>query len=391
MTGDLGFTTRALRAEVDAVKQRPLSPPIHQSATFAFDDIDEFAAVGGSKISGGYLYSRWANPTVDALARAVASLEGAEATMCSASGMASIHATLITLLRAGDHAVVANPLYGGTHSMFAHMLPRAGVEATYRDVRDLDGIEAAFTDRTKVLYAETLGNPTLKVADLARLSSIARARGVTFVVDATFTPPSILRALEHGADLSIHSATKYLGGHADVTAGVVSGARELVDRIRFTQIDAGAILAPFEAWLIARSLATLALRVDRICANALALAEALEAHPAVERVHYPGLPSHPDHALASSLLGNRAGGMLSFEVAGGVEAGRRFLERVRIASPAASLGGTKTLVVHPPTVTHTQLTADERRAVGIADGLIRVSVGIEDLADLMADFDRALA
>lgn len=388
----LGFTTRAVRGAKRAaeVRQRPLSPPIHQAATFAFEDMDEFAAVGQTKISGGYLYSRWANPTVDGLAETVASLEGAEATACFSSGMAAIHGVLVTLLGAGDHVVAATPLYGGTHALLAKVLPRLGVHATLVDVTDHDAVEAAFTERTRVLYAETIGNPSLPVADLDALAAIARAHGATFVVDATFTPPSILRPVEHGVDVSIHSATKYIGGHADVTAGVASGDAETIARIRHMQIDVGGILAPFEAWLCARGIQTLALRMDRICTNALAVARALEANPAVRRMIYPGLESHPQHALAAKLLGDRFGGMTGFEV-DGLGAGRQVLERVRITSPAASLGGTSTLIVHPASITHTQLSPEQRAAAGITDGLIRLSVGIEDADDLIADLEQALA
>lgn len=387
----LGFTTRAVQRakEVVDVPQRPIAPPVYQTATFAFDDVEDFADVARRKIEGGYLYSRWANPTTDALARTLADLEGAEAGACFASGMGAIHTTLATLLEAGDHVVSAAQIYGGTFGIMSKILPRAGVRSTLVDVADLDAVEAAFTAETKVLYAETIGNPTLPVADLDALAAIARAQGATFVVDATFTPPSMLRPLEHGVDISIHAATKYLGGHGDVTAGIVTGDAERIAEIRHTSIDLGAILAPFEAWLTLRGVQTLALRMDRICRNTAILARALEAHPAVRRVLYPGLASHPQHGLAVKLLGDRFGGMLTFEVAG-FDEGRRFLERVRIASRAASLGGTATLVVHPPSVTHTQLTAEQRVAAGISDGMIRVAVGIEDPEDLIADFDQAL-
>ena len=387
----LGFTTRAVRGakQTDDVAQRPLAPPLYQAATFAFDDVDDFAEVARRKIDGGYLYSRWANPTTDALARTIASLEGAEAGACFASGMGAIHTTLASLLEAGDHVVAATQLYGGTFALMSKMLPRAGIEATLVDVTDHDALERAFTDRTKVLYAETIGNPTLPVADLEGLAAMARAHDATFVVDATFTPPCMLRPLEHGVDLVIHSATKYLSGHGDVTAGVVTGDAERIAAVRHTSIDLGAILAPFEAWLTLRGVQTLALRVDRISDNAASLARALESHASVHRVLYPGLTSHPQHGLAVKLLGDRFGGMLAFEV-DGFEAGRRFLERVRIASRAASLGGTATLVLHPASVTHTQLTSEQRAAAGLSDGMIRVSVGIEDPVDLIADFDRAL-
>lgn len=388
-----GFTTRAVGTwrYDERVEQLPAAPPIYQAATFIFDDVDEFAAVGKTKISGGYLYSRWANPTVEALARTVASLEGAEATACFSSGMAAITNTLLAFLDHGDHVVAQRMLYGGTHSTFQHILPRWGITTTVVDPGDLRGYERAMTDRTKIVYAETIANPTMAVADLDALRAIAHEHGARLVVDATFTSPYLLRVLDHGVDLAIHSTTKYLGGHHDVTGGVVSGRREDVERIRMLQIDLGGIAPPFEAWLTLRGIQTLALRMERVSENALALARFLEAHPRVERVWYPGLPSHPDHGLAKRLMGERFAGMLAFEARGGFEAGRRFLQRIRVAVAAASLGGTKTLVVHPPSVTHTQYTAEERAAAGITEGMLRVSVGIEDVADVIADFEQALA
>jgi len=387
-----GFSTRAVEGwrRVSDVSQHPASPPIYQSATFVFDDMDDFATVAGSKIEGGYLYSRWANPTVDALASLIASLEGASAAACFSSGMGAISSTLFSLVKNGDHVVAASQLYGGTHGLFNSALARAGVSVTTADVSDHHAIDGAFTPATRVLYCETIGNPTMTVADLPALAAIARAHDATFVVDSTFTPPVMLRPLEHGADLVCHSATKYLGGHSDVTAGVVCGDAARIAAIRHLSIDTGGGLAPFDAWLVARGVQTLALRVERICSNALALARALEENPHVQSVLYPGLESSPDHALARKLLGDRFGGMLAFDV-GDMASGRRFLERVRVAAAAASLGGTKTLVVHPASVTHTQLTPEQRAEIGITDGMVRVSVGIEDVDDLFADFDQALS
>lgn len=393
MSEDLGFTTRALNpgGEPDELRSDPLSPPIYQSATFAFDDMEHFAAVAKTKVSGGYLYSRWANPTVDHLARVVATLEGAEAAACFASGMGAINGVLGALTAGGDHVVGASQLYGGTHSLMAKMLPRGGVSTTLVDITDHAAVASAFRPETKVLYCETIGNPTLPVADVEALSGIAHEHGVPLVVDATFTPPNLLQPLAHGADVSVHSATKYLGGHSDVTAGVVSSSRETVERVRMHAIDTGPVLAPLEAWLTARGIQTLALRVDRICSSALALARMFEAHDAVERVHYPKLESHPQYELARKLLPRGGGGMLAIEVVGGVEAGRRVMERLRIARPAASLGSSHTLVVHPASVTHTQLSRVQREELGITDGLLRVSVGIEDEDDLIADFEQALS
>jgi cystathionine beta-lyase/cystathionine gamma-synthase len=388
-----GFTTRAVHAgrPKEPLLEEPASVPIYQSAPFIFSDMEQFAAVGKAKTSGGYLYSRWANPTVDALTRTIASLEGAEASAAFASGMGAIHGTVASCVKAGEHVVSARQIYGGTFGLFSEILPRTGVDVTFADVTDRDAIASSFRDTTRVLYFETIGNPTLPVADVDALAEIAHARQAVVIVDATITTPYLLSVVQHGVDLVVHSATKYLGGHSDVTAGVVSGNSEAIERIRHHGIDYGGVLAPMEAWLTIRGVQTMALRMDRICSNALALATALDGHPGVESVTYPGLPSHPQHDLATKLLPRGFGGMLTVEVAGGIPAGRRVLERVRLASPAASLGGTKTLIVHPASITHTQLSREEREAIGITDGLLRVSVGIEDPEDLITDFLEALS
>ena len=388
-----GFTTRAVsawRAVTHPEGSRPVTPPIYQAATWAFDDLDHFADVGRRKIEGGYLYTRWANPTTDAVAETIASLEGTDAAACFGSGMAAINAAIRAFVSAGDHVVSSSQLYGGTHGLFGSVLPRAGVISTRVDVHDLAAIEKAFTPETKMLYFETIGNPTVDVADVEALAAIARERGVLLVADATFSPPSMFRPAEHGVDLVVHSATKYLAGHSDVTAGVVSGRADLIAKVRLEGIETGAVLAPFESWLLGRGLQTLALRTDRICDSALAVAKFLEGHAKVSRVFYPGLPSHRDHDLAKRLFGDRFGGMIAFDV-GTSDAGRSLLERLEVIAPAASLGGTKSLIVHPASITHTQLTRDEREAYGITDGMIRLSVGIEDIDDLVDDLDGALA
>jgi methionine-gamma-lyase len=390
---DRGFTTRAVHASRagEPVIEEPASVPIYQAAPFIFSDMEQFAAVGKAKISGGYLYTRWGNPTVDALARTIASLEGAEESACFASGMGAIHASVASRAQAGEHMVTARQIYGGTYGLFHEYLPRTGIEVTFVDITDLDAVAAAFRDTTRVLFFETIGNPTLPVAEVDALVAMGRERGATVIVDATFTTPYLFDAVSRGVDLVVHSATKYLGGHSDVTAGVVSGTSESIATIRHLGIDYGGCLAPLDAWLTIRGIQTLALRMDRICANALAVAQHLEGLPGVERVTYPGLASHPQAALARAQFTRGFGGMLTFEVAGGVAAGRRVLERVRLASPAASLGGTKTLIVHPASITHTQLSREEREAAGITDGLIRLSVGIEDAEDLISDLTQALS
>jgi methionine-gamma-lyase len=390
---DRGFTTRSVHVGRmnEPVVEEAGAVPIYQAAPFIFSDMERFAAVGKSKISGGYLYSRWANPTVDALARTIASLERAEASAAFASGMGAIHATVASSVRSGEHVVSARQIYGGTFGLFNEIMPRTGVDVSFVDITDHVEVAAAFRDTTRVLYFETIGNPTLPVADVEALAAIAHEHGATVIVDATFTTPYLFTALEHGVDLAVHSATKYLGGHSDVTAGVVSGTAEAIGRIRHLGIDYGGTLAPFEAWLTQRGVQTLSLRMERICVNALAVATALGQHSSVERVRYPGLSSHPQHELAKRQFPRGAGGMLTIEVAGGIPAGRRVLERVRVASAAASLGGTKTLILHPASITHTQVPREAREAIGITDGLLRISIGIEDQEDLIADFVEALS
>jgi len=389
-----GFTTRAVHTwrEAEPIRQEPAAVPLYQTAPFVFHDMEEFAAIGKSRISGGYLYTRWGNPTVDAFASTVASLEGAEAAAGFASGMGAIHATLASLVRSGDRILSAKQIYGGTYGLFHDVFARGGVEVDLVDITHLDAVAAGFRPETRVLYFEVIGNPALAVADVDALVALAREHeDVAVVIDGTFTPPYLYRPIEHGVDLVVHSATKYIGGHNDVTAGVVSGSAEAIAAVRNIGIEMGGVLAPFEAWLGLRGLQTLALRVDRVCANAMTVAAALERHSGVERVIYPGLPSHPQHELAAKQLPKGFGGMLACEVSGGIEAGRRAMERVRVFSAAASLGGTKSLIVHPASVTHSQLTREAREASGVTDGLMRLSIGIEDPEDLVADLDRAFS
>lgn len=364
--------------------------PIHQSATFLFDDIDHFAEVGHLKTSGGFLYSRWANPSVSAMQQVIASLEGAEASLGFASGMAAITTTILALAHGGD-LVIASQLYGGTFSAMTTLAARAGIGVTFVDMTDPAAARAAITDRTKLLYCETMSNPAMRIADLDAWSQVSRDAGIPFAIDATFTPPVLLRPIDHGVDLVLHSTTKYLGGHSDHLGGVVSGSAGIIDVIHRQQIDLGGTMAPFEAFLLARGIQTLDLRMDRHSANALRVATWLEQHPAVGSVKYPGLASHPDHELARKLLGDRFSGMLAVELRGGRDAGRRAMERVELFGRAASLGGTKSLIVHPVSVTHTQLNAEDLVAAGLSEGTLRISVGIEDVEDLIADLEQALA
>lgn len=384
-----GFTTRALRAGADLGEARPVSVPIYQTATYSFEDPEVLADLIRRGKDAGFVYTRWHNPTRAALEDLVADLEGGERAVSFASGMAAITTVLAALARAGDHVVTSPGLYGGTHAVMTSVLPRWGIEVTVADSHRPEDLEAAMRPETVVCYTETIGNPALPVSDLEAVARPCRERGIQLVVDNTFASPYLCRPLALGADVVVHSTTKYLGGHHDLTGGIAVGSGELLQEVREMSINLGGIGSPLDAWLALRGAQTLALRMDRHCANALALAEMLEAHEKVSRVWYPWLPSHPDHEVARRVL--RAGsGMLSFELAGGYDAGIRFQEALDVVLVAPSLGGVHTLAVHAASVTHTQLSAEDRRRAGIADGLIRLSVGIEDAEDLLDEVGRAL-
>jgi methionine-gamma-lyase len=386
-----GFTTRAIRAahRLPVVDQQPTSVPIYQTVTFSGADAAELGAVVNRQVPG-YAYGRLDNPTVVAFAAAVAELEGAEAGFAFASGMAAIHATLGTLLSSGDRIVATTASYGTTRALIDGTFRRMGVIADFVDVTDLGAVEAALgAAPTSILYAETIANPTITIADHAALAGLGHRFGATYVVDNTFASPYLCRPVELGADLAIESATKYLSGHSDVMAGVVSGSTGLVHRIRDFQVDTGGSLDPHAAFLAMRGLSTLALRLERHSATAAALAAWLERQDGVTRVWYPSLASHPQHAVASRQL-PLGGGMLAFELAGGRIAGGAFIDRLQIPARTASLGSVFSIVTHPPSTTHRQLDDDALAAAGITPGLLRCSVGLEDLEDLVADFERAL-
>ncbi|MGH2654942.1 MAG: trans-sulfuration enzyme family protein [Actinomycetota bacterium] len=384
-----GFTTRALRTEVDLGDARPVSTPIYQTATYGFDDPEVLAETIRRGKDAGFVYTRWHNPTRAALEGVVADLEDGERAVSFASGMAAVTTVLAALARSGDHVVSSPTLYGGTFGVMTRLLPRWGIETTLAGSHRVDDMAAAIRDDTVLCFAETIGNPHVPVTDIEALAAVCRERGVRLVIDNTFASPYLCRPLALGADVSLHSTTKYIGGHHDLTGGVAVGDHDLLGMVREMSIELGGVAGTLDAWLAIRGVQTLALRMERHCANAVALAELLEAYPKVARTWYPGLASHPDHEVAKRILRGPSG-MLSFELAGGLEAGRRFQESLEVALVAPSLGGVHTLATHPATVTHTQMLPEERRAQGIADGLIRVSVGIEDPEDVLEDFERAL-
>jgi cystathionine gamma-synthase/O-acetylhomoserine (thiol)-lyase len=386
-----GFSTRAIRAagRSPEVAQQPTAVPIYQSATFSAADSEDLADVLTGTVPG-YAYSRIGNPTTAALAAAVAELEGAEAGFAFASGMAAIHAAILSLVAKGDRILAARTGYGTTRALLTGTFARLGVDVAFVDVTDLDAVDAALAERpTRVLYAETISNPTIVLADHDALAAIAHRHGAAYVVDNTFASPYVCRPVERGADLVVESVTKFLGGHSDTVVGVVAGGREAIDRVAAVQVDTGATAAPLNAFLALRGIATLAVRLERQSATATALAAWLEDQPGVDRVLHPSLASHPQHALAGRLL-DQPGAMLAVDLAGGRAAGGAFIDALRVPELTASLGSVHTMVVHPPSTTHRQLSAGALAEAGIAPGLLRVSVGLEDLADLVEDFGRGL-
>ena len=382
-----GFSTRAIQAasRVPDVPQPPVNVPIYATSTFEVSDavelgdLLEFARPGHS-------YSRYSNPTHAALEAALAELEGGEAALVTASGMAAIHAVVLSLLCSGDEMIMPRAVYGGVIGLARAVLDRSGMTHRAVDTTDVDAVSAAIGPSTRLLWLETISNPTTAVADVAALAQLAHDRDVVVVVDNTFASPALANPLSLGADLVVHSTTKYIGGHSDIMGGAIIGSAARVADARRIVINAGGNASPFEAFLALRGLKTLALRMERHSSNALTVALALEGAPGVAAVRYPGLASHPQHELARRVLRDgMAGGMLAVELDGGRPAGERLLERVRIAVHATSLGSVETLVSHPASSSHRQLADDELAAAGLSPGMVRVSVGLEDVEDLVTD------
>jgi methionine-gamma-lyase len=388
---ELGFTTRAIHAVTSPARaQQTPSMPIYQTSTFRFEDSEDYAETIAFRRPGSTYTRGYGNPTLDAFESVMADLEGTAAAMSFASGMSAIHTVWAALTSAGDRIVASRELYGGAFALARRVMPRFGVEVELVDAHDPDAVAKSLPGAA-LFYVETIANPTMGVADLETLGRLCRDVGVPAVVDNTFASPYLCTPFRYGFDYVVHSTTKYVGGHHDLIGGVVCTTEQGRARLRDMVIDLGGTMAPFEAWLCMRGLMTLALRMDRHSASAMAVAEFLESHPRVERVHYPGLASHPQHQIARRQLSDRFGGMLAVEVSGGVAGGKGFCDALQLGWVATSLGGTHTLVGHAASTTHRQYDAQARADAGITDGLVRVSVGLEDVDDLLADLDRALA
>ncbi|MBY6139544.1 methionine gamma-lyase [Leisingera daeponensis] len=386
-----GFATRAIHHAYDPQENEgALTPPLHLTSTFTF----ETAEAGGEMFAGerqGHIYSRISNPTCDLLEQRIATLEGAEAGLALSSGMGAITAVLWTLLSPGDEVIVDKTLYGCTFAYMRHGLAKWGVTITHVDMTDMENLRAAVSEKTRVVYFETPANPNMRLVDIAAASEIAHAAGAQVVVDNTYATPYLTRPIELGADIVVHSATKYLGGHGDVVAGLVVGTAEQIGEIRLVGMKdmTGAVMAPFNAMLILRGLKTLALRMDRHCASAVTVADYLAAHPAVKSVSFPGHDSFAQADVAKRQMA-QPGAMIAFEVEGGLQGGIAFMNGLQMIQRAVSLGDAETLIQHPASMTHSTYTPEERAEHGISDGLIRLSVGLEDVADILADLEQAL-
>ena len=382
MTRAPRFATRAARAVPHpASVSRPLTPPIYLANVYVFDDLAQVDAVWEGQ-RPGYIYGRFGTPNHTMLEATLAGLEGAEDALVTASGMGALTAMFLAALRPGDHLVAGQDLYGSTTALLREQAPRWGIGVTFVDASEIAAVEAALTPATRAVFVEAVSNPLLRLADLPRLAQLTRRRGLLLLVDNTFASPALLRPLEHGATAVHHSATKYLSGHGDATAGVLAGPRDLVAAARAQAVRIGLNLGPFDAWLVLRGVRTLALRMERHSANALALARFLAERPEVRRVYYPGLPSHPQHDLATKLFAGGFGGMLAFELRGGAAAVERFFAALRSIEFAPSFGDVTTTWSYPSRTSHRPLSGEEQAKLGIDPGLVRLSVGIEDVDDL---------
>jgi len=390
-SNDHDFSTRAIHHGYDPQSnQGALNPPIYMTSTFTFDSAES----GGAMFAGekeGHFYTRISNPTLDHLEQRIANLENAEAGLCTASGMGAITATFWSFVQAGGEIVIDKTLYGCTFSFLTHGLPRFGVKVTAVDMTDPANLADAITAKTKIVYFETPANPNNRLVDIAAVSAIAHRAGAKVVVDNTYATPVITRPIEHGADIVVHSATKYLSGHGDVVAGLVVGNREDINQIRMVGLKdmTGAVMSPMTAMLLLRGIKTLELRVERHCQSAMLVAQALESHPAVLNVFYPGLESFPQGDLARRQMA-RFGGMIPFEVKGGKAGGIAMMNRLNLIQRAVSLGDAESLIQHPASMTHSTYSPEERAEHGIAEGLVRLSVGLEGTQDLIDDLYTAL-
>ena len=382
------FETLAIRTQTPVSAEREHSVPLYLTSSFRFDDAEHARALFTEEVAGN-VYSRYANPNTDEFVRKLCLLEGGEDGIATASGMSAVFTAIAARVSSGDHVLASRALFGSTHQIFTRILPKWGVSSDYADAADSSSWERLVRPSTKLIFIETPSNPGLELVDLRWLGDFAAARGIPLVVDNCFATPYLQRPLALGANVVTHSATKYIDGQGRALGGAIIGDASYIADCRFFARHTGPAMSAFNAWLLSKSLETLAVRMDRHCSNALALAQHFEQHPALTAVRYPFLPSHPQHELARAQM-SQGGGIVVLELMGGLDAGRRFLDAVQMVSHSANLGDTRTIVTHPASTTHSRLTPAERAAVGITDGLIRVSVGLEHVGDIIADLEQAL-
>ncbi|ANW95015.1 O-succinylhomoserine sulfhydrylase [Wenyingzhuangia fucanilytica] len=388
MSNKKNFETLAVRTQSETTQFSEHSVPLYLTSGFVFDDAEEMRASFAEEKQRD-LYSRYSNPNTNEFIEKVCLMEGAEAGFAFSSGMAAIFSTFGALLSAGDHVVSCSSVFGATHGLFTKYFPKWNINCSYFDVKDVDKIESLIQPTTKFIYAETPTNPGVDVLDLELLSSIAKKHGILLIIDNCFATPYLQQPIKFGADLVIHSATKLMDGQGRVMGGITVGNKELIREIYLFSRLTGPCMSPFNAWVLSKSLETLAVRADRHCDNALKLAEFLESHPKVKWVKYPFLKSHPQYEIAKKQM-LKGGSIVAFEVEGGVEGGRNFFDNIKMCSLSANLGDTRTIVTHPASTTHAKVEAEVKLAVGITDGMVRCSLGLEHIDDIIADIKQAL-
>ncbi|MFM9826814.1 trans-sulfuration enzyme family protein [Flavobacterium sp.] len=386
---EYGFETQAIRTQLERTQFLEHSVPLYLTSSFVFEDAEDMRASFADEKDRN-IYSRYSNPNTNEFIDKVCQMEGAESGFAFASGMAAVYSTLAALLNSGDHIVSASSVFGATHSLFINYFPKWGIETTYFDINKPETIESCIQPNTKILFAESPTNPAVDIIDLELLGAIAKKHNLILIIDNCFATPYLQQPIKWGADLVIHSATKLMDGQGRVLGGITVGDTELIQKIYLFSRLTGPSLSPFNAWVLSKSLETLAIRLDRHCENALKVAEFLEQHPNVSLVKYPFLKSHPQYEIAKKQM-KLGGNIVAFEIKGGIEAGRAFLDKIKLCSLSPNLGDTRTIVTHPASTTHSKLSVEERLAVSITDGLVRVSVGLETVKDVIADLEQALA
>jgi O-succinylhomoserine sulfhydrylase len=386
---EFGFETQAIRTQLERTQFQEHSVPLYLTSSFVFDDAEDMRASFAEEKDRN-IYSRYSNPNTNEFIEKICKMEGAESGFAFASGMAAVYSTLAALLNSGDHIVSASSVFGATHSLFINYFPKWGIETSYFDIDKPETIESFIKPNTKILFAESPTNPAVDIIDLELLGAIAKKHNLILIIDNCFATPYLQQPIKWGAHLVVHSATKLIDGQGRVLGGITVGDAELIQKIYLFSRLTGPSLSPFNAWVLSKSLETLAIRLDRHCENALKVAEFLESHPQVNKVKYPFLKSHPQYEIAKKQM-KLGGNIVAFEIKGGLEAGRAFLDKIRLCSLSPNLGDTRTIVTHPASTTHSKLTVEERLVVSITDGLVRVSVGLETVADVIADLEQALS